>query len=394
VYAPFSMPDILVRPVEERDDDGMHLVWSLTYNNGDPYPAERRKINPKGSQNYVTECDGQIAAACNVLDLTATRGDAVLKCGGVAAVAVLPEMRRGGVGTAMMSWLISHFRESGTSLASLYAFREPFYRKFGYEVAGKRYKITCPIHRWPKLKEVLPARRLIPGDWKALAPCYTAFSHRRSGMNIRTESQWQRVLGENRPLTIYAVGDPVEAYAVVSHVTNFWTTDHISEMIWSTQEGYESLLTVLGGLGINKTALSWFEPSDGPFYTDFLDQGVEVLLDRPIMYRVTDVPGCLRLLKPDPAKSGGFVIQIEDALVPDNNGPWALKFGKGVVEVDKSSLPPDLSMDIRHFNQGFLGEPGLPQLAATGRIKISSASAFNAACTLMPSQSTYCMDFF
>ncbi len=251
------------------------------------------------SRTFIAEQNGQIQGACNVLDMTANRGTAVLNCGGIAGVAVLPELRRSGVGSAMMKWLVRHLRETETPLGSLYAFREPFYRKFGYEVAGRRQKITCPTHRWPKLESLLPIRRLTPADWQLLVPCYEVFAHSRSGLNVRAEWHWKRVLGENRQLTIYAVGEPVEAYAVVSHVTAFWTTDHISELAWSTRLGYEGLLSMLGGLAINKAGLSWFEPSDGPFYADYLDQGVEISIERPIMFRVNDVS---RSLVPTPAR--------------------------------------------------------------------------------------------
>ena len=393
MYAPKPMADILVRPVEDRDYEGLFAVWSLTYNNGDPYPQEKKIASP-GSRSFVVELNGQIAAGCNVLDLTASRGPATLACGGVAAVAVLPEMRRSGVGSAMLGWLVSYFRENGTPLASLYAYREKFYRKFGYEVAGRRSKVVCPTNRWPKIDSDLPVRRLSPGDWEQLVPCYTSFARSRSGLNLRTKSQWQRVLGENRQLTIYAVGDPIEAYAVVSHSTSFWTTDHISELVWSTRAGYEGILSMLGGLAINKHALSWFEPSDGPFYTDYLDQGIEVSLDRPIMFRVNDVPGALASLKPDPAISGEFILEVADDLVAANNGPWNVQFKDGNVSVERTSLHAGITLDIRNFAQAFLGEPSIGQLAAQGRVSVTSQENFRAAQLLLTPSPTYCIDFF
>ena len=390
------MPDIVVRPIEERDQDGFDTVRSLTYNNGDPIPPERRGLNTPGVRSFVAEQYGQIVGGCQVLDLTANRGPAVLACGGVAGVAVLPELRRSGVGSAMMSWLISHLRETGTPLASLYAFREPFYRRFGYEVAGRRLKVVCPTNRWPKLNSQLPIRRLKPDDWQDLVDCYSQFAESRSGLNIRNDWQWKRVLGENRQLTIYAVGEPVEAYAVVSHVTAFWTTDHISEIAWSSRRGYEGLLDMLGGLAINKTALSWFEPSDGPFYTDYLDQGITVTVDRPTMFRVNDVPAALRGMKPNPEISGEFSVEVDDPLVADNAGPWHISFAAGVVEVEKllAGQQVDLRLHVRHFAQAFLGEPSLSQLVNQECVEVNSKTGLLAANKLLPGQSVCCMDFF
>ena len=242
----------------------------------------------------------------------------------------------------------------------------------------------------------LPIRRLTPADWQELVDCYAQFASTRSGLNIRNDWQWKRVLGENRQLTIYAVGEPVEAYAVVSHVTAFWTTDHISEIAWSTRRGYEGLLDMLGGLAINKTALSWFEPSDGPFYTDYMDQGVSVTVERPTMFRVNDVPAALRSLKPDPELKGEFTLSIGDLIVPENVGPWRVTYSDGKVEVEKLSSRPsvDLQMQVRHFAQAFLGEPSIGQLVSVGNVEVQSTEGLLAASRLLPAQSVCCMDFF
>jgi len=390
------MSEIEVQLLEEKYLDGYHTVRSLTYNSGNPIPPERQWTGKPGAFSMVAISNGQVSGSATVLELTATRGEAVLKCGGVCGVAVLPEMRKSGVGSAMMTWLVRHLRETGTPLASLYAFREPYYRKFGYELTGSPFKITCPTHRWPKTTCTLPIQRLGPTDWRQLVDCYTKFAHSRSGLNIRSESEWQRVLGENRPLTIYAIGEPVEAYAVVSHVTTFWTTDHISEVAWSSRSGYDGLLSMLGGLAINKSGLSWREPSDGIFFGEYMDEGIEVKLERPIMFRVTDVPAALRLLKPHSPETGEFVLQIHDAIVPENEGPWKVSFGGGhvTVELAANGESPDLTMDIKKFAQAFMGEPSLTQLAASESIQYESLEGFAAATRLMPAQATYCMDFF
>jgi predicted acetyltransferase len=245
------------------------------------------------------------------------------------------------------------------------------------------------------LESQLPLHRLTPADWRELVDCYTQFASTRSGLNIRNEWQWKRVLGENRQLTIYAVGEPVEAYAVVSHVTAFWTTDHISEIAWSTRRGYDGLLSMLGGLAINKTALSWFEPSDGPFYSDYMDQGVMVTVDRPTMFRVTDVPGALLNLKPDPSLAGAFTLSVGDHLVEQNQGPFQVTFSNGKVDVEAvSTSNADFSLDIRNFAQALLGEPNLDDLARQGRVEVNSNEGFAAAKLLLPPRSVCCMDFF
>ncbi len=395
MYAPKSMTDVLIRPVEDGDRDGVSVLYSLTYNNGNPYPPENFvKWFSEDQTLYVAEQDGRIVGAGGAIHMTASRGSAILPCAGIAGVAVLPEIRRSGIGSALMTGMMRCLKEKAVPLSSLYAFREPFYRKFGYEVAGRRVKITCPATRWPKVEAPETVRRLAPSDWHELVGCYGTFAGARSGLNVRTESQWQHVLAESRPLTIYAIGDPVEAYAVVSHVSAFWTTDHISEVAWSTRRGYEGLLATLGGLAINKSGLSWFEPSDGPFEAMYLDQGIEVSVVRPIMFRVVDVQGALQMLQPAKQESGEFVIRVDDPVIPENEGPWLVQFGDGRVVVCASDRPEDIHLNVRQFAQAFLGEPSLSQIAALEGLRVRRSEALAEASRLMPPQATYCMDFF
>nr|HWA84206.1 GNAT family N-acetyltransferase [Fimbriimonadaceae bacterium] len=145
------MSDIVVRPYEPQDQEQTWHVRAMTYNSGRPIPIEQQVY--RTATPYVGELDGRIVGTFVIMDMTCTRGSrAAWKTGGIAGVAVLPEARQAGVGGAMMRWALRHMRENGYVLAALYAFRETYYRKFGYEVCGLRHKVTCPTSRLPKIE--------------------------------------------------------------------------------------------------------------------------------------------------------------------------------------------------------------------------------------------------
>lgn len=380
------MRGVDVRPVGEETKEAFLSAVSLTYGDGLPIPLERHE--PRfGIERYVGMVEGEVAGICSVLPMNATRGAALLPCAGVAGVAVLPEKRRGGVGNGMMDSLIRLKREHGVPLASLYAYREPFYAKSGYAVVGKRLRMTVPTHRLPKVESGLPIRRLSPDDWQTLAPCHAAFAHARSGAHVRSETMWSRVLNENRPLTIYAAGDPVEGYVAVSHKTEFWTEQWFSEVVWSTSEGYRACLELMRQLGINKTTVAWYEPSDSPYYALHLDQGIDVKVERPVMFRVNDVPDALRMLQP--TSKGETRLRVVDSVVPENEGPWRIRFSPEGVEVERCE-GQDVAMDIRPFAQAFMGEPSLADLVRLGIVE-GDATILE---RLLPPSPTICGDFF
>ena len=380
------MSPVVVTPVEERHREAYHAAYSLTYGDGLPIPPERRTLR-FGTVPYVGLVDDEVVGLCATLPMNATRGAALLPCAGVAGVAVLPERRRGGVGKAMMDGLVRLLREQGVPLAALYAYREPFYARSGYAVAGKRLRITVPQHRLPRVESGLPVRRLTPADWRLIAPCHAAFAHARSGVHVRSEAMWERFLNENRPLAIYAVGDPVEGYVAVSHKAEFWTEQAFSEVVWSSARGYRGCLEAMHGLAINKTGVVWYEPSDSPFYALYLDQGVEAKVERPVMFRVADVPAALRHLKPD--AEGETRLLVRDDVIPENEGPWRVRFSSGCVEVEPCT-GHDVALDVRRFAQAFLGEPSLTDLVRLGEIEGDPTTLAR----LLPPSPTICGDFF
>ena len=383
------MPQITVRPYEERDREGFFHVRAMTYNDGRPIPPEDQVF--KTTRGFVAEVDGKIAGVFGILDFTCSRGDVSVNDAAVAGVAVLPEYRMSGVGGVMMRWAIRHFREEGIPMASLYAFRESYYRKFGYEVCGSRIKISVPNTIFPKLKPIVPVRRLSLSEAGQLQPCYEAFCRRHSGMNIRTEKHWSRVLGKDT--TIYAAGaNEVEAYALLDHKWQFWETQNAAEVVWSTGAGYESILSVIAGVGINKSCVEWYEPSDSPFLARFMDHGVKANIERLVMYRVTDVPACLSAVKN--RHKGEFTFRVVDDLVPENQGPWHVSFSADGTSVKKTENA-EIALTIQQFTQAFLGEPSLTDMIRNGTIcSKDRGGELHAMELLLPPLPTYCTDFF
>jgi predicted acetyltransferase len=389
-WYPLPMPQVTVREMQPQDQEGYLNVVSTTYNSGNPISVSEDFLESR-TLRFVAENQDRIVGSFNIVPMTCSRGPGMLQSSGVAAVAVLPHVRRLGVGNEMMKFWVCEARRRGIQMAALYGFSERYYRQFGYEVCGKRTKITCPTERLPRVDSGLPLRQLTPDRWVELDDCLTAFAANHSGVSLRDEALWKHTLAEHRPLKIYVAGDPVEAYAVVSHKTDFWSTDQISEFVWATPRGYLGVLEVLRGLAVNKKAVSWYEPSDSPFMIRFLDTDVTTEIVRPAMFRVCDVPGAIGNLKP--AESCDFSIEIHDDLIEENCGCWRVTAEDGVVTATKGERA-DLSLDIRQFAQALLGEPSLAEIRKAGLVEVRDEAGFAEACRLFSPSPVVCTEFF
>ena len=381
---------VIVRPCEAEDTEGLFHVWSMTYNGGKPYDPGEHVF--KHSEGFVAELDGKIVGGFGVMPMTATRGAAEFESAGVLAVAVLPYIRQSGVGKAMMRSALQIYRDRGYELASLYAFRESYYRGFGYEVVGARYKIQLETARLPRFELTLPAAERGMDSVEVIRECYESFAHRRSGLNLRRNQQWQRILNPDSHRTLYTVGEPVEAYAVVQHNADFWADQRIEELVWTTRRGYESIFAVLSGIAINKAKLEWFEPTDSPYRAVFQSTGGKVTaLDPQSMFRVVNVRKAFEGLKPN--ASGEFTIEVVDDTIPENRGPWRVAFSPAGVEVSETP-EANLSIDVRQFAQAFLGEPSLHELLINDLVVVRDGADAEAALRLLTPSNTVCLEFF
>jgi predicted acetyltransferase len=363
------MAFVRITKVESAEDSARFCeVMRRTYR-GDQAPTDA-DLRPKPGQDRYLAADGEDPfGAYVVLDTESWIRGKKFRNAAVAAVAVQPEARAGGKGTEMLRAMLVDLASAGYEVSSLYPFREPFYAKVGYATVGKRVRVTCPAHRLPNPPSELEVRLIRPADWREIDAAYTGFARSRSGLFARSEAQWTRVLAENRELAVYVAGDPVEAYAVVSHNSSFWTVDHISEFIWSSARGYRSVLRFLRGLAINKHGLSWYEPSDGPFPAHYLDEGVELKLERPWMSRV---------LRPDViAERLGIAFTLDDGQLPENSGDFGLR-------------TPQFRCGQPALAQLIHGEPGLPELAEFGQVEVLDS----AVAARLAHRPTYCPDFY
>jgi|688.fasta_scaffold126068_3 predicted acetyltransferase len=372
------------------DYEELFKVWSPTYRDNKPVEIEADK--PRHQESFVARLDGRIIGAYAALPMLVTRQQAELKCAGIAGVAVMPHDRQHGVGKAMMEHGIRYYREGGYDLASLYAFSEKFYRKFGYEVAGYKYGIKVDMGRFPRFDLKLPATKLSAGEREQIKACYESFAKKRSGMNLRPENQWNRIIPLDSHKAIYTVGQPIEAYAIVTHDGSFWVEQKIDEFVWTSPQSYESLLSVLSGIGINKTHLSWIEPSDSPYRAKYWDRGAELNAGSGfLMWRVLNVPQALSKLKTE--QTGCFTFQVIDEHFSENEGPWRVDYSPQGVVVERST-EGGFTMDIRQFSQAFMGEPSLITLAMNDLVDVKSSQDLYAASQLLTASSVCCLDAF
>lgn len=381
----------MIRHYQESDFDQLAFVWSLAFRAGNPYEITEDLVGQE-AETFVIECDKKIVGGYRIHQMTASRLEQHIPCGGIAAVAVLPEARTEGAGEKLMKHALMELFKRKTPLSTLYAFKESYYRKFGWECIGNPLNITCQSHVLPKLQSSLPIQTITSKNYKNIKQAYEGFCKLYNGLNVRTERWWQKLfVDKENPAHIIVAGEPPQAYAIISFTQDFWVNQPINEFAWSSMEGYNAIIAMFKKIGINRTSVSWIEPSDSPFLARFKNSGVEVALNRTIMLRVVHVQEAFQSIKTH--HQGSFKIKITDNELKQNEGPWLVEFANGAVKCSPDSSS-EIEMDIKTFSQAFMGEPSFKSLYNMGLITSTNEDALIHAENFFPARACICLDDF
>ncbi|MBS1723839.1 MAG: GNAT family N-acetyltransferase [Armatimonadetes bacterium] len=376
----------VVRVTGSELDKWRHVV-SWVYSHQAPSPTLEAD-DDDGEARFLALVDGEPAAACSVIDYTVARGCSDLRCGGVAGVATLPEWRRSGVAHQLMTEVVRAMDEDGFAVSALYAYKDSYYRKFGYASCGWRWQVKCPQARLPACESNYRVRQIKTDELGALDAVYTPFIRSRSGSVLRTRQDWLHRMGKKPPM-VYAIGEPLEAYLWVT-LEEFWGEANIGEMAWSTPEGYRAALGLIRSLCSNQLSAVWNEPPDGPYAAQFYDQGASLTMARPTMFRVVSVAKALGSLRTE--QQGSFCVGVEDTS-EWNQGAWTVDFSPAGTEV-RAGGKPGLGVSAGNLAQAVMGQPSLVSLRETGAVRVQDEAQFSAACSLLTAKPVVCMDFF
>jgi predicted acetyltransferase len=120
-----------------------------------------------------------------------------------------------------------------------------------------------------------------------------------------------------------------------------------------------------------------------------LDEPLQYLVNEPrrlgarvgdaLWVRLTDVPAALSARRYSAGTD--VVIEVTDAVLPDNAGRWRLSASPAGATCEHTTDRADLSCDVSALSAVYLGDTGFAALAAGGRVRehtpgaVASASA-------------------
>jgi predicted acetyltransferase len=300
----------------------------------------------------VGELDGERVASLVLYPLQAfVRGHA-LPVTGIGSVAVSPEHRRRGIAEALLRATLRELRQRGDALCMLYSFRADFYRRFGWALVERTNMLSVPPSALPASDEARRVRRAQIPDHPAVQELYERHAKEAGHFALARKPEWwtKRLWGFEGDWVVYEGRrrGQVEGYLqyqVDSGEGPWKLVLTVNEFVASTPAAHRGLwgylhamrdqaVEVVGALPGDDLWLS--QLSDASNLRGELKLGVHRTtghLGYGAMLRLVDVKAALEALPVAPHARGELLLEVADALLPQNARAWRVVAREGRLHV-------------------------------------------------------------
>ncbi len=355
----------------------------------------REHPHHRSRDTRVAKVGPTIAGHATALRLTMSLCGKDVPMAGVAAVAVSPEYRREGVADALMREILAYVRDRKVALSMLYAFRESFYRKYGYGDVESLDAIRVTPDQLPSSRLRQEVRRASPKDRPAIKRVY---ERRRAGTSGQFERSawWWKIRVFERASEQLVFVDPRSKrvtgyllYSVPDQPAFPNQTCRVVELQALDGQAYRGLLGTLNALGDQFDTIEMnLPPGEALFSLEY--RGVFGLPPGLAPMEATGFLGggaMLRIVRlsdavaqhPAPAKNGvrgSLGLDLEDPVFQENSGAFDLTFGpKGGRVVPGKRARRRVSLRIDRLAQIYAGTLSARRLLDTGFIEGSKTAA-------------------
>ncbi len=366
--------DSLTTPASQPDIDAVVRATSLAF--AGPPDATEAWLRAAGLDNVrVLHDAGAPAASLVRVPMGQRFGGQSVPMLGIAAVAVPPERRGGGLARRLMAAALREAHADGFALSTLYASTQAFYRQVGYEQAGLLFRTTLPLRTIGVRDRSLPVRPLNAGDEQAVRDCYGAFAARYNGTLDRGPYCWLRtreMRGER--YTGFGIPSPdhpgtLDAYVFYAQRRKPDSGRHdvaVSDLAFTNARAGRRLLGLLADLATVGDDAVLYGPPLHPLLT-LMDQQFHTSTFVDVwMLRIVRVREALESRGYPAHADAAVTLDAADDLIPDNAGPWTIRVRDGRASVERSPGPRTLRLTIRGLGAIYSGLYSATQAAALG----------------------------
>ena len=332
-----------VRMLQEDDAEAAWKLGSLAFGyHAQPMP-ETFGPTPSRVTWGVFDDSGRLIAKAVDRDQGQWFGGRLVPTSGVAGVAVVPELRRAGLGRIVLTRLLAEARDRGAAISTLFP-TTPFpYRRLGWEEVGALTYYALPTAGLAAAGPS-PGVTLRPAtidDVQGVYDLYDRTARESTGMMERSgplfDTTPEELLGAFDGLTV-AVGPSgsIDGYATWKRSAGYEATGQLTahDLITATGEATSTLLSMFGGwASVAPTTVLRLAYPDPVLYFVASSQ-MRVEKRQPWMLRMVDAARAVRARGWPDHLEGSVDLEIADPVCPWNAGPQRLVISGGQARLE------------------------------------------------------------
>ena len=396
------------RPLPDSALDAYRTALSYAFNpTGDRFdPEEDEELPPTmqvGERRGLFDGDELVSVCAHHFFNSRVRGG-WHSMGGLSAVATPPEHRRHGHVRSLLAETLQEYRDREAYFASLWAFSEPFYAKFGWATTN-RYVIqegppsALAFAREHESGSFFEAEK---ADWEALNDVLLSHGAQYQLTVDRTEDWWHNRIFHSWRSDPYVYGwrsetGSVEGYVVFTIEETDESTSQMQvwDMAFTTPDARLNLLRLLSNHEGQIDSVKITGPEDALLIDIMDDPSTLTYTVKPgPMIRLVDVPAALESLSYPETLEGRVNIEVSDPLADWNESTVAVEFEDGSATVTETADIPDLSLDIGSLSQLVVGYRPIERLDREGVVDVHGGTVADLLSQAFPEQSVFLRENF
>lgn len=297
--------------------------------------------------------------------------NAVYPVGFVTSVCTYPEYSGKGLMKRLMQKSLEHMRQKHQSLALLFPYSIPLYRRMGWEIISNKITYSVKDRQIPVKASAPGYVRRVNWENEDFRNLHTQFATMTHGCLFRNALAWEEYWRWDEDDTVVAIyydtNEKPSGYMVYLIKNDVM---HIKEMIYLTREAQAGLWEFIRAHDSMIDEVRGSSYLSEPIAFELEDGDIRETIRPYIMGRIVDVERFFQKYHCDAAADdANFTFEIEDSFLAWNNRALTVRFHKGECAVSESGAHNRLKLSIATLTTMLLGYKTAAKLYRMGRIE-------------------------
>lgn len=361
---------ITIESLRQGDEGQRHDQLSLAF----ARPSDRNKPLPPHDQVVCAYDGDRLVAGASIIDEAQYFGGRVVPSGGIASVAVLPDMRGLDLARRVMRDAFVRMLGMGAAISTLYPTTTSLYRSLGYEQAGENVISRLALSDLPSSPPA--GHSFSPCGFDEVREQYDAMARRFDGWLQRRDDRWasirydyEQAPEQHAAFAVNRDGTSVGAILYRQSQGEIHQAEINAQMYAHDVEALRALLALAAGHSTIAAGLRTQLPEWE--LCRAIDQSHRIRFHFAMqwMTRVLDAPAAIAARGYNPHVDVELHVHLQDDVLAMNNGPFVLRVRDGVGSLEaggRGDLPLDVR-DLAAYYTGFRREHPALTAAFAGR---------------------------